>query len=160
MQVNPMWGTIPTELGLLTKLVELDIWGMGLTGTIPEELFSENFQSLNALIIGANSISGTLSSRVANIPNLGNLLLQKNPNLVGPVPSELGLLTTLKRLDVDKTGMSGSMPAELCAQRSDELLYRLSADCLPLESDNSTISMSCSCCTKCCDQETHICIKY
>ena len=162
MQLNPMSGTIPSEIGLLTKLKELDLWGMGLQGTIPDELYTGGLQTLNALILGHNSLTGTVSSLMANLPNLSHLLLQKNPYLIGTLPTEIGLLNELGRLNIDRTGMTGTIPTEVCVRRSDSLLQRVSADCLPTEGSNGTIPMLCTqpCCTKCCNRGTGQCIKY
>ena len=51
-----MSGTIPVELGALTNLQRLYLWGNGLSGTIPAEL--GNLTSLQELYLNQNGLSG------------------------------------------------------------------------------------------------------
>jgi hypothetical protein len=74
-------GTIPMEIGLLTGIRELDLWGMSLRGTIPDELYLGGQDELYALIVGENDLSGTLSTNVGELPGLSYLILRGNPNL-------------------------------------------------------------------------------
>ena len=90
---------------------------------------------------------------------LSYLLLSKNPLITGTVPTEVGLLTELRRFDIDGTGLTGSIPSEVCALHGFGIavLEKLKADCQPLA--NGEIPMFCpkDCCTKCCDKETGVC---
>ncbi|CAB9525999.1 leucine Rich Repeat [Seminavis robusta] len=160
-----MGGTLPSEIGLLTKVVEFDTWGAGLQGTIPEELYSPNM-NINALILGQNNYSGTISSHMAKLPRLSYILLSGNTLMSGTVPSELGLMTELVRVDIDGTSISGVIPDEVCALRGDRKLSKVKADCLANSNDsNSTeepfIPTVCpdGCCTKCCQRDTGECVK-
>jgi hypothetical protein len=94
---------IPTELGLLTKLKELSIYGMQLTGTIPSEL-GLMASSLTALYLHENYLSGK-------------------------IPSELGLLTNLSSLWLHVLALTGTVPAELCALNEAGTLKTLAIDC-------------------------------
>lgn len=99
-----MNGQIPTELGLLTLVQELSLYGMQLTGTIPTEL-------------------GLLSSTITG------LYLHEN-YLEGKIPSELGLLTDLESLWMHQLSLTGTVPAELCNLFQTGRLRTLAVDCL------------------------------
>ena len=61
-------GTIPTELGLLTRLTSLVLTETRLTGTIPSELGL--LTKLRVLQLEKNQLTGTLPTQLKNIPNL------------------------------------------------------------------------------------------
>ena len=150
-------GTLPTEIGLLTHLLELSLWRTHLSGTIPDEIFSETMTYLNAIILSHCHFTGTISSHVSSLPGLGYLLLGNNAGLRGSLPTEMAQLSTLKRLDIQGTGLVGSIPEALCAQRGGIFLSVVKADCEPLL--NGSIPMVCpeGCCSRCCNQETGVC---
>ncbi|KAJ3691905.1 hypothetical protein LUZ61_000002 [Rhynchospora tenuis] len=68
------------------------------------------------LVIGlgapSQSLSGTLSTRISNLTNLQQLLLQSN-NLTGELPPELGSLPRLQTLDLSSNRFSGPVPDSL-----------------------------------------------
>ncbi|KAJ4745034.1 Leucine-rich repeat protein kinase family protein [Rhynchospora pubera] len=68
------------------------------------------------LVIGlgapSQSLSGTLSSRITNLTNLQQVLLQNN-NLTGELPPELGSLPRLQTLDLSSNHFSGPVPPSL-----------------------------------------------
>lgn len=87
-----MTGTIPTEIGLLSKLIVLFIEDSYLQGS-------------------------TLPSEIGNLTKLRTLNVRDEPRLSGRIPSELGSLVALARLDVSKTGLRGRIPEEsVCAK--------------------------------------------
>ncbi|KAK1381338.1 putative leucine-rich repeat receptor-like protein kinase [Heracleum sosnowskyi] len=75
-------GSIPYQIGMLSKLKYLSLYGNYLTGSIPSEI-------------------GTLS-------NLIELYLYDN-RLTGTIPSALGSLTKLKLMDLHNNQLSGSL---------------------------------------------------
>ncbi|CAB9517092.1 leucine Rich Repeat [Seminavis robusta] len=156
---NVFSGSLPSEVAQLSNLLELDVWGTGLTGTIPEELYFADYAGLNALILGYNQFSGTISSNLVRLSHLSYLLLTHNPLLVGTLPSELALMSSLYKITLDGTGLTGSVPAELCAQRGEMILGRVNADCETLPDGTTPLFCPVGCCTKCCNSETGICTK-
>ncbi|KAK9275905.1 hypothetical protein L1049_023179 [Liquidambar formosana] len=68
------------------------------------------------LVIGlgapSQSLSGTLSGRIANLTNLRQVLLQNN-NISGVIPPELGKLPKLQTLDLSNNRFSGTVPESL-----------------------------------------------
>jgi len=119
---NRLEGTIPSEIGELTGLVSLDFRNNNIEGTIPTEF-------------------GSLAS-------LETLLFDSNDLLSGSIPNDFGNLINLQKLQLQYTGLSGSMPNEICALRTDAVpagqLSVLTADC-----GGATPEVSCSCCTFC-----------
>lgn len=149
-------GTLPSEVGLLTSMKEFDVFNTKIGGSIPEELFSDRMKLLNVIILSQCEFTGTISPSIGNLPGLGYFLLAKNTGIVGTIPAELALLP-LRRLDIDGTNLTGSMPDEVCALRGDNFLYRVKADCATLSTGVAPISCPDGCCTKCCDQDTRMC---
>ncbi|CAM8950497.1 unnamed protein product [Rhodiola kirilowii] len=72
--------------------------------------------SSDKLVIGfgcpSQSLSGTLSSSIANLTNLQIVLLQNN-NISGPVPPEVGRLSKLLTLDLSNNSFTGELPSSL-----------------------------------------------
>uniref|UniRef100_A0A0D9X8C9 non-specific serine/threonine protein kinase n=1 Tax=Leersia perrieri TaxID=77586 RepID=A0A0D9X8C9_9ORYZ len=72
--------------------------------------------SAHNLVIGlgapSQGLSGTLSSRIANLTNLEQVLLQNN-NITGWLPPELGSLPRLQTLDLSNNRFSGRVPDTL-----------------------------------------------
>ena len=107
---NSIAGEIPTELGNLTRLRGLELDRNSLTGEIPSEL--GNLSQLQRLDLGANSLTGEIPSELGNLAQLQMLELDAN-SLSGEIPSELGNLTQLQRLDLGGNSLSGEIPSSL-----------------------------------------------
>ena len=102
-------GGIPTWLNSLTTLVELNLWGNELGGTIPS---LSRLSSLKLLKLQNNSLTGSIPTWLGSMNSLGGLYLHNN-DLTGSVPSQLGQLTRLRRLWIDRNELTGSIPAAL-----------------------------------------------
>ena len=107
---NGLSGTIPPELGSLTKLQWLDLYSNQLSGFIPSEL--GKLTNLELLSLGDNRLSGGIPPELGNITKLTQLALWVN-QLSGSIPSELGRLTNLELLSLSHNQLSGSIPSEL-----------------------------------------------
>ena len=120
---NGLTGSLPAELGTLSRLRSLEISGnRGLSGPIPAEL--GDLTNLESLILQANRLSGAIPAELGHLANLEWLALGGNP-LSGRIPPELGHLVNLTGLELRYNMLSGRLP---------ESLTRLSAlDWLPLE---------------------------
>ena len=79
--------TIPAELGSLTNLTELSLWGNQLTGEIPTEL--GGLTNLTVLSLGGNQLTGEIPTELGGLTNLRELALSEN-RLTGEIPTELG----------------------------------------------------------------------
>ena len=107
---NDLTGPIPPELGNLTSLTEMWLSGNDLTGPIPPEL--GNLTSLMDLWLYGNDLSGSVPPELGNLTSLTDLRLSGN-DLTGPIPPELGNLTSLMDLWLYGNDLSGSVPPEL-----------------------------------------------
>ena len=67
-----IWGTIPSSLGSLSLLQELDFRDNGLSGTIPPSLAS--LSNLRALLLEGNTLSGTVPASFRVLDTLGELM--------------------------------------------------------------------------------------
>ena len=107
---NMLSGEIPAELGNLTSLQILSLWGNELSGEIPAEL--GNLTSLEILYLNENMLSGEIPAELGNLTSLQRLFLSRNM-LSGEIPAELGDMTSLQRLSLWDNELTGEIPAEL-----------------------------------------------
>ena len=112
LRYNAVTGTIPPDIGKLTMLEVLGLYGNSLLiGAIPPEL--GNLTMLRSLSLDSNNLSGPIPPELGNLTTLKFLNLSEN-NLIGPIPSELGNLTMLERMDLSyNPPLSGCIPVEL-----------------------------------------------
>ena len=130
---NNLRGSIPSEIGQLDKLNNLSLRGNQLSGALPIEL--GQVKTLTRLDLGENQLTGSLPYDVfGELANLGVLDLQRNQftgsvptglatnmwylalggnALTGPIPPELGQLSTLRLLHLGSNNLSGTIPPEL-----------------------------------------------
>ena len=111
-------GTIPPELGNLTNLEVLSIYGastsddqlIGLTGTIPGLL--GNLTNLRKLTLHQHGLTGTIPAQLGSLTKLESLNLNFT-QLNGRIPAQLGSLTSLRDLSLYDNQLSGALPSEL-----------------------------------------------
>ena len=73
---NRLSSTLPTELGLLTSLVEIQIdQNEDLVGSIPTEI--GNCVSLEEISFAETGLTGTVPTELVNLPNLESLDLSE-----------------------------------------------------------------------------------
>ncbi|MEM1136110.1 MAG: immunoglobulin domain-containing protein, partial [Bacteroidota bacterium] len=85
-------GTIPTEIGNLSEILEINFGKNNISGTIPAAF--GNLATLKILWLNENQLSGQVPLGFFNMINLTNLYLFQN-NLQPPLPNELNQLTKL-----------------------------------------------------------------
>ena len=103
-------GTIPSELGNLSNLQGLSLWGNQLTGGIPKELGS--LANLRSLWLQGNQLTGGIPKELGSLANLRSLSLSRN-QLTGGIPEELGSLSNLQSLNLYGNQLTGGIPKEL-----------------------------------------------
>ncbi|XP_048323205.2 MDIS1-interacting receptor like kinase 2 [Ziziphus jujuba] len=104
-------GSIPPEMGTLSKLNHLNLSYNELTGELPLSL--GNLSQLLTLDISYNyPINGSIPPELGNLNSLVSLNLSAN-NLSGPIPSSLGHLFNLTHLDISYNEIHGSIPIEI-----------------------------------------------
>ena len=110
---NQLTGEIPSEIGNLTNLINLDLGNNQFTGSIPPEI--GNLTNLTSLYLGDNQLTGSIPPEIGNLTNLTTLYLSFN-QLTGEIPSEIGNLTNLTHLYLSYNLLSGIIPDEICNQ--------------------------------------------
>ena len=148
-------GTIPTEIGLLTQLVELNITFNNKlqSSTIPTEIGL--LTQLTALKMHGNDLQGTIPTEIGLLSTqLVELYLYRN-KLVGTIPTEIQLLSNLGVLWLHFNDLNGNVNEILCnpndnfasiASDSFINLYSIAADCTDSESNR----IMCDCCLPYC----------
>ena len=107
---NQLAGLIPTELGTLSNLQELQLSSNQLTGPIPTELGT--LSNLQELQLSSNQLTGPIPTELGTLSNLQELQLSFN-QLTGPIPTELGTLSKLEELVLIYNQLTGGIPTEL-----------------------------------------------
>ncbi len=110
LQSNDLAGTLPPELGDLTRLQRLVLSDNRLSGELPAELYS--LTDLTALEVGFNNLSGTIPAEIGNLTNLLFLTLHDN-EFTGTLPPEIGALSKLVTLYVGSNQLTGPIPSEI-----------------------------------------------
>ena len=108
--LNNLEGSIPPELGQLTRLTQLFLAYNRLTGPIPSELGSAT--ELSSLFLNNNDLTGMIPAELGGLSSLSVLSLGYN-HLTGPIPRELGSLDDLIWLLLDENQLTGTIPSEL-----------------------------------------------
>ena len=108
---NGLTGSLPPELGELSRLRSLEIGGnSGLTGPIPAEV--GNLAHLESLFLQQNWLTGSIPAALGRLRNLDAVGLDGNA-LSGTIPAELGNLTGLRLLTLTGNALSGTVPSAL-----------------------------------------------
>ncbi|XP_042495106.1 probable leucine-rich repeat receptor-like protein kinase At1g35710 [Macadamia integrifolia] len=106
---NKLSGKLPSSLANLTRLLELDISYNEISGEIDGYLFT-NWTSLNILSLSGNTINGSIPPTVGNLKSLYRLDLSNN-ELNGSIPMEIADIVELMRLDLSHNKLDGPIPA-------------------------------------------------
>ncbi|MED6111395.1 hypothetical protein PIB30_051971 [Stylosanthes scabra] len=113
-------GSIPKEVGTLTKLVSLDLSNNNLHGKLPPTL--SNLTQLREFDVSGNSFSGSIPSTFGQLEELTSLSLDLN-QIEGPIPLELGNLKYIQVLSLSNNLLNGSIPSTLGQLQSLTHLY-------------------------------------
>ncbi|CAM9769549.1 unnamed protein product [Pylaiella littoralis] len=104
---NKLSGHIPSTLGRLTHLTELDLNFNGLSGTIPSELSTA--RALEVLCLAHNGLTGPVPQSFGSLTKLKVLNISNN-KVTGPLPQGIESLTSLEVLLLAHNSLSGSIP--------------------------------------------------
>ncbi|KAK8622621.1 hypothetical protein V6N13_117530 [Hibiscus sabdariffa] len=102
-------GSIPSEIGNLSRLIRMELDDNVLTGLIPTT-FGE-LKELQSLSLMENKLQGSVPYELCQLNNLAFLFLTSN-NLSGPIPSCLGL-NNLLILNLSSNSLSGPLPIDI-----------------------------------------------
>jgi len=103
-------GIIPSSIGNLKNLKNLDLQRNNLSGEIPNEIY--NLLNLNSLVLNGNQLNGSISPLLANLIQLDFLNLSDN-QLTGTIPVEIGMLKNLTQFWCNSNNLSGEIPVEI-----------------------------------------------
>lgn len=106
---NFFTGPLPVEVGLMAGLKWLDVSDNNVTGTIPSAICQ--LQQLIGLYLSANAFQGTVPGCLGSLSNLRELLLDRNIQLSGPLPSELQQLKGVEKLDLSWISIGAPLPS-------------------------------------------------
>lgn len=112
LEFNALSGTIPTELCQLTDLQFLSLRGNQLTGPLPSCM--GQWTDLTALYLELNQLDGSLpqGDALCNMNKLDTVVIQRN-FLTGPIPTCLSQWTSLKALFASENFFEGELPSEI-----------------------------------------------
>ncbi|KAB2611576.1 leucine-rich repeat receptor-like serine/threonine-protein kinase [Pyrus ussuriensis x Pyrus communis] len=119
LQENQIFGSIPPNIGNLSKLVVLNLTSNLLNGTISANI--SQLSHLEQLFLSHNLFTGAIPAALGQMTHLGLLDLSHN-SFSGDIPSSIGNLVSLNYLFLNNNLLSGSIPPTLgyCIQ-----LYKL-----------------------------------
>ena len=109
--VIPAEWTLPEAVGDLTELTDLRINSNKLTGEIPDVVY--DLTKLEKLYFQNDNLTGALSPKLAQLTELTELYVDRNANMTGSIPKEIGTLKKLARINISQTDIGGEIPAEL-----------------------------------------------
>lgn len=104
---NQLYGTIPSTLANLVELKHFEVYRNDLTGPLPEW---KNLTRLKRILVHKNRLTGTISNDLCLLDDLHSLSLFQN-DFHGTVPDCLSSLSTLQ---IQDAGLTGTIPQGLC----------------------------------------------
>lgn len=109
---NKFFGNVPT-LEKLSQLqwisISVNLLGSGAQGDL-QFLESINSTSLNTLAVNDNNFGGTLPESICNLSSQLTLMWIEGNRLFGNIPSSIGNLRGLERLNMANNKFTGSIP--------------------------------------------------
>ena len=110
LQYNNLAGLLPSELGQLSTLRNLDLNGNSLLGSIPSAL--GELEQLEQLSLSRNQFGGSIPTVIGDFKQLEQLILSNN-QFGGQIPVELARLEKLRVLDLGGNELLGTIPPGL-----------------------------------------------
>lgn len=118
---NKFDGEIPSSLGNLTKLTELDLHSNDLHGSMPPSL--GNMTILESIDLSYNRLSGQIPQEILSMYSLTKFLNLSNNFFSGPISQQIRLLISLGTMDFSGNNLSGEIPHTLGSCVTLQFLY-------------------------------------
>jgi hypothetical protein len=126
LDVNVLTESIPSQLGLLTNLIEFKLDQNELRGSLFTEL--GKLTSLRVLNLIDNNFEYTIPTEMGLMSNLEDMYMSSN-RLEGTIPSQLGLLKYLKGLSLHSNHLTGTIPSEVYTMTNLDVLHLYNNQC-------------------------------
>jgi hypothetical protein len=123
----------------ILHITEIYLLGDSIIGSIPTSI--GRLSQLRALSIVSTKITGKLPSSIGDLSNLEMVWLDHNPGMSGPIPASFSKLK-LSVLEMEKSGLSGKMPALAYTEIPDCVLSGMEFEC-PLPPGAETCGAMC-----------------
>lgn len=146
---NSLTGSIPTELGRCRALIQLKICKFE-TYLCPNSTLALCSPSDCDFFAADNRLQGRLPSEMGEIEDLQRMDVRNN-DLEGVLPDELKNLAEIVELRFNGNNFIGDLDTLLCARPA---LY---PPWQTLESDCLEELLTCTCCTTCCNEDKFCC---
>lgn len=117
---NKINGYLTEAIGILDRLVVLDLYRGGLSGEIPQTI--GDLTSLIFLGLADQKLTGGIPTSIGNLSNLNSIYMWGN-QLSGTIPAEIGDLSNLRDLSISYNQLSGSIPTEIGNLLNLEIAY-------------------------------------
>lgn len=104
---NNLYGTIPSEIRLLTNLKEFNLYNNLIYGIIPSEL--SQLLNLEALILHTNQINDTIPLWLPSLFKLNIFNIGNNPNIYGILPFNINQIQNLTVLNIENCNLYGNL---------------------------------------------------
>ncbi|KAJ8759701.1 hypothetical protein K2173_009802 [Erythroxylum novogranatense] len=118
LSLNSFYGSVPPQIGNLSKLVLLDLSYNRLSGKLPPEI--GRLANMSYMWLGVNQLSGSIPEELGFLTSLISFDLSSN-YFTGSIPS-IRNLANLLRIHLDRNSISGSIPQEIGFLKSLEVL--------------------------------------
>lgn len=158
LKANNLKGVLPDEIGLLTNIYgAIDLSINEIAGSIPTEFGM--LSKLQCMLLHSNDFEKALPSELGTMTNLRKFDISSNTAITGSVPDTLANWNRIEELEIQDTGLTGSIPAGICQtlesrsidfifKHVNELAFRASCSSLDIFLDGEGVD--CMCCTECC----------
>ena len=156
VRLNQFDGSIPTHIGRLLELNELDVQGNALTGTIPSEIGGVTL--LRKLYVEENILGGRLPSEIGLLTNLIDLSFFDN-HFQDTVPKEYTNLKQLQVLYVENNDLTGSVNGIFCGSSEQQPALLPNIEDMWADCRGGPPKLRCSCCTTCCNPKGINCVE-
>ncbi|GMI76904.1 hypothetical protein like AT4G37250 [Hibiscus trionum] len=125
---SQLLGSIPSDLGMIQYLQNLDLSNNSFNGSLPLSIF--NATQLRSLDLSNNSISGSIPETIGRLQNLQFLNISDNA-LTGALPATLATVQNLTVVSLKNNYLSGKLPTGFQSLRALDLSSNLINGSLP-----------------------------